>query len=180
MNPAESLPPGWEMRFDPRTERWYFVDHNTRSTQWEHPVTNKAYSPQPTRNVNINNNNNNNNNNSNGEQDCEQQVTNAKISNCESIITDVISKARALQPEINRFEGSPQSKEYRCLMESMEQMILNLDALNMDGNEDYRSMRRDAVKEIQQLIEMLDYRSQISSTQNGQQQEEKEQQQEQS
>ncbi|VDQ03086.1 unnamed protein product [Trichobilharzia regenti] len=62
-------------------------------------------------------------------------------------------------------------------MESMEQMILNLDALNMDGNEDYRSMRKDAVREIQQLIEMLDYRSQISTTQNGQQQEEKEQQQ---
>nr|CAH8823301.1 unnamed protein product [Trichobilharzia regenti] len=174
MNPSESLPPGWEMRFDSRTGRWYFVDHNTRSTQWEHPVTNKAYSPQPTRNVNINSHNNNDNN---GDQDCEQQAANVNISNCESVIADVISKARALQPEINRFEGSPRSKEYRYLMESMEQMILNLDALNMDGNEDYRSMRKDAVREIQQLIEMLDYRSQISTTQNGQQQEEKEQQQ---
>ncbi|VDQ07480.1 unnamed protein product [Trichobilharzia regenti] len=101
MNPSESLPPGWEMRFDSRTGRWYFVDHNTRSTQWEHPVTNKAYSPQPTRNVNINSHNNNDNN---GDQDCEQ-AANVNISNCESVIADVISKARALQPEINRFEG---------------------------------------------------------------------------
>ncbi|CAH8458745.1 unnamed protein product [Heterobilharzia americana] len=125
MNLEEPLPPGWEMRLDTRTGRWYFVDHNTRSTQWEHPVTNKEYSPQP---------------NGTNVQNSEQQVNNPHISNCESIIADVMSKARALRPEIDRFEGTSQSKEYKCLMENMEQLILNLDAVNTNGNEDFRNV----------------------------------------
>jgi E3 ubiquitin-protein ligase NEDD4 len=33
---GEDLPPGWELRFDPRG-RPYYVDHNTRSTTWTRP-----------------------------------------------------------------------------------------------------------------------------------------------
>ena len=33
---ASSLPPGWEARQD-RTGRLYFVNHNTKTTQWEDP-----------------------------------------------------------------------------------------------------------------------------------------------
>jgi E3 ubiquitin-protein ligase NEDD4 len=32
----EGLPPGWELRYDPRG-RAYFVDHNTRNTTWTRP-----------------------------------------------------------------------------------------------------------------------------------------------
>ncbi len=32
----EGLPPGWELRYDPRG-RSYYVDHNTRSTTWTRP-----------------------------------------------------------------------------------------------------------------------------------------------
>ncbi|KAH9020059.1 HECT-domain-containing protein [Lactarius hengduanensis] len=32
----EALPPGWELRHDPRG-RSYYVDHNTRTTTWNHP-----------------------------------------------------------------------------------------------------------------------------------------------
>ena len=32
------LPPGWERRFDPRKQRTYFIDHNTRTTSWRHPL----------------------------------------------------------------------------------------------------------------------------------------------
>jgi len=32
-----NLPPGWESRFDPNTGRIYYVDHNNKTTQWEHP-----------------------------------------------------------------------------------------------------------------------------------------------
>jgi len=34
--PEEPLPPGWEMRFDSYSRK-YYVDHNTRSTTWERP-----------------------------------------------------------------------------------------------------------------------------------------------
>lgn len=34
----QPLPPGWEVRRDPRG-RIYYVDHNTRSTTWQRPNT---------------------------------------------------------------------------------------------------------------------------------------------
>jgi len=34
--PAEPLPPGWEEKRDASGRR-YYVNHNTRSTQWERP-----------------------------------------------------------------------------------------------------------------------------------------------
>ena len=33
------LPPGWEPRFDYKNKRWYYVDHNTRTTHWRRPNT---------------------------------------------------------------------------------------------------------------------------------------------
>ncbi|XP_055939534.1 uncharacterized protein LOC129969136 isoform X2 [Argiope bruennichi] len=35
--PQESLPPGWECRFDPRTGRHYFLNHVEHITTWEDP-----------------------------------------------------------------------------------------------------------------------------------------------
>mmetsp|Transcript_106955 Transcript_106955/g.310523 ORF Transcript_106955/g.310523 Transcript_106955/m.310523 type:complete len:341 (-) Transcript_106955:343-1365(-) len=32
------LPPGWEERRDPKTQRPYYVDHNTRKTSWKRPT----------------------------------------------------------------------------------------------------------------------------------------------
>lgn len=34
------LPPGWEKR-ESREGRFYYVDHNTRSTSWNHPSTHR-------------------------------------------------------------------------------------------------------------------------------------------
>jgi len=31
------MPPGWEQKFDPRVNRYYYVNHATRATQWEDP-----------------------------------------------------------------------------------------------------------------------------------------------
>ena len=45
---AEDLPPGWELRFDPRG-RPYYVDHNSRSTTWTRPTAQSpAVAPTPT------------------------------------------------------------------------------------------------------------------------------------
>ncbi|XP_077532032.1 uncharacterized protein LOC144144453 [Haemaphysalis longicornis] len=35
--PAETLPSGWECRFDPRTGRNYFINHREQTTTWEDP-----------------------------------------------------------------------------------------------------------------------------------------------
>lgn len=35
--PQEPLPPGWECRFDPRTGRYYFINHIDHATTWDDP-----------------------------------------------------------------------------------------------------------------------------------------------
>ena len=35
---ANPLPPGWEARLDPRTGSVFYIDHNTRTTTWTHPL----------------------------------------------------------------------------------------------------------------------------------------------
>merc|ERR1712228_586575 len=35
----QQLPPGWEQRIDPETNKVYYVDHNTQTTQWNPPHT---------------------------------------------------------------------------------------------------------------------------------------------
>lgn len=32
-----SLPPGWDMKFDARTGKFYFINHYTKTTSWEDP-----------------------------------------------------------------------------------------------------------------------------------------------
>ncbi|PHT42242.1 hypothetical protein CQW23_16267 [Capsicum baccatum] len=37
------LPPGWEKRIDDVTGKTYFIDHNTRTTTWNHPCPDKPW-----------------------------------------------------------------------------------------------------------------------------------------
>ncbi|XP_058105963.1 probable phosphoinositide phosphatase SAC9 isoform X2 [Magnolia sinica] len=37
------LPPGWEKRSDAVTGKTYYIDHNTRTTTWEHPCPDKPW-----------------------------------------------------------------------------------------------------------------------------------------
>lgn len=34
---SAQLPPGWERRFDPRKQKFYYIDHTTRTTTWRKP-----------------------------------------------------------------------------------------------------------------------------------------------
>ncbi|OEL28911.1 putative phosphoinositide phosphatase SAC9 [Dichanthelium oligosanthes] len=42
---ARSLPPGWEERFDSVTGKSFYIDHNTRTTTWEHPCQEAPQKP---------------------------------------------------------------------------------------------------------------------------------------
>jgi hypothetical protein len=37
------LPPGWEKRSDAATGKTYYIDHNTRTTTWNHPCPDKPW-----------------------------------------------------------------------------------------------------------------------------------------
>ncbi|KAK7069708.1 hypothetical protein SK128_025126 [Halocaridina rubra] len=43
----QGLPQGWEVRFDGRTGRYYFVDHVTKKTSWEDPRIKSCPPPPP-------------------------------------------------------------------------------------------------------------------------------------
>ena len=55
--------------------------------------------------------------------------------------------------------GKVGDKNYMRLMETLEVLILELDGIGVDGQESVRTARRAAVREIQQAIEMLEFRS---------------------
>ena len=41
------LPPGWEMKFDPRSNKCFFVNHNDKSTHWTDPRGEEDRTAQP-------------------------------------------------------------------------------------------------------------------------------------
>lgn len=48
-------------------------------------------------------------------------------------------------------------------MECLDVLIIELDGIGVDGLDEVRSARRNAVKQLQQVIEMLEYRASINS-----------------
>lgn len=48
--PSSALPAGWEAKLDPRTQRYYYLNHITKETTWVKPTTasQPSYAPQPT------------------------------------------------------------------------------------------------------------------------------------
>lgn len=42
------LPPGWEVKWDPNTSRWFYINHITKKTQWEPPTQETAGPAQTT------------------------------------------------------------------------------------------------------------------------------------
>nr|VZI50932.1 unnamed protein product [Spirometra erinaceieuropaei] len=79
----------------------------------------------------------------------------------------VMMKAKPFTEEVNRFQGSTGDKEYVRLMESLELLILELDGIGVDGQEDVRNARRSAVRELQQVLEMLEFRGSMSGNEGG-------------
>ncbi|VDD80922.1 unnamed protein product [Mesocestoides corti] len=81
-----------------------------------------------------------------------------------SIISKVLEKAAPVIKEVNSFNGIAGDKEYLRLMETLEVLILELDGIGVDGQDSVRTARRAAVREIQQAIEMLEFRGSINSS----------------
>uniref|UniRef100_A0A0X3PEQ6 BAG family molecular chaperone regulator 3 n=1 Tax=Schistocephalus solidus TaxID=70667 RepID=A0A0X3PEQ6_SCHSO len=170
----EPLPEGWEMRLDDTTKTYYFINHNDRSTQWHHPVSRLVYRPQlgsvPSANGHM------------GKRITIERApvvtnvserVNPRLENVfKSTVIEpyaefppihaVMTKAKSLTEEVNRFQGSPGDREYVRLMESLELLILELDGIGIDGQEDLRNARRSAVRELQQVLEMLEFRGSMS------------------
>ena len=73
-------------------------------------------------------------------------------------IESVLAKAKELIPRVQAFKGSKQEKEYLYLEEHLTRCILSLDLVETDGQEQLKSARRAAVKEILSIVNDLEAR----------------------
>ena len=73
-------------------------------------------------------------------------------------IASVLAKAKELIPRVQAFKGSKQDKEYLYLEEHLTRCILSLDLVETDGQEQLKSARRAAVKEILSIVNDLEAR----------------------
>ncbi|VDO07014.1 unnamed protein product [Rodentolepis nana] len=78
-------------------------------------------------------------------------------------ISRVLEKAKPITDEVHAFNGVPGDKNYLRLMESLDVLILELDGIGVDGLDEVRTARRNAVKQLQMVIEMLEFRGSINS-----------------
>ncbi|GJQ11024.1 hypothetical protein GpartN1_g2815.t1 [Galdieria partita] len=46
LSSQSDLPPGWERRYEPNLGRYYYVDHNTRTTSWFPPTANNKFASE--------------------------------------------------------------------------------------------------------------------------------------
>nr|CAB3265643.1 E3 ubiquitin-protein ligase BRE1A-like [Phallusia mammillata] len=42
------LPPGWEAKYDPTNRKWFYMNHQTKTTQWDDPRLTMQMQPQQT------------------------------------------------------------------------------------------------------------------------------------
>ena len=73
-------------------------------------------------------------------------------------IESVLAKAKELIPRVEAFKGSKQDKEYLYLEEHLTRCILSLDLVETDGQEQLKSARRAAVKEILSIVNDIEAR----------------------
>ncbi|KAK3092502.1 hypothetical protein FSP39_003739 [Pinctada imbricata] len=71
-------------------------------------------------------------------------------------ISEVISKAREKSQKIGKIRGDCQVKEYRTLTEHFMSFILELDKIEHENDKRVRESRKNAVKEIQNYLRILD------------------------
>nr|CDS26401.1 BAG family molecular chaperone regulator 4 [Hymenolepis microstoma] len=83
-------------------------------------------------------------------------------------ISRVLEKAKPITDEVHAFNGVPGDKNYLRLMECLDVLILELDGIGVDGLDEVRTARRNAVKQLQMVLEMLEFRGSINSGDNTQ------------
>jgi hypothetical protein len=71
-------------------------------------------------------------------------------------VTRLEQTALQLQPSIQAFSGSKEDQEYLRIEELLTCTLLDLDEIDVEGNEELRSIRKKAVQTVQSLISCLE------------------------
>lgn len=68
----------------------------------------------------------------------------------------IMAEARKQQAEVDRFVGSKQDKLFLIIEEMLTRLLIKLDRIDSEGKQEIRSARRDAVKQVQSSLDLLE------------------------
>ena len=74
-------------------------------------------------------------------------------------VQKILKEAIEMQAEVNAFTGGKQDKQYKYLEEMLTRKMLKLDNIESAGNEEIRSVRRQAVKTVDAMIDQLELKA---------------------
>lgn len=74
-------------------------------------------------------------------------------------ISSIRQSAEQTHREIEAFNGSKESKQYKYLEDLMERLLCKLDNVETEGNETVRSSRKEVVVYIQQCLDQLELKA---------------------
>ena len=75
---------------------------------------------------------------------------------CLEKITKIQDNVKELVKQLEKFQGSKESKEYKYLDEMLTRNLLALDGLNLEGRDDVRQVRKESIKSINRCLSILE------------------------
>jgi len=74
-------------------------------------------------------------------------------------VEHALSEAERIQEQVNQYKGVKGSKDYLYLEEMLTRLMLKLDAVDSEGKEEIRNVRRKAVRTVQASIDHLELKA---------------------
>eukprot|EP00045_Choanoeca_perplexa_P008524 m.79690 g.79690 ORF g.79690 m.79690 type:complete len:156 (+) comp14524_c0_seq3:94-561(+) len=140
----QPLPPGWDMKWDQNTGRYFFLDHNTQQTTWHDPRLVAQPSSQP----------------QSGSFGYGQSTTVSPEQTSINKIQEISQKINTLFADTQQHAQLRQSrqldqaaahKKYLELNEMTTRQFLALDSIESHGNDAIRQRRKQAIEQARQL-----------------------------
>lgn len=82
----------------------------------------------------------------------------------ETALQEIGTKAIELKSAVEQFIGTKGDKQYLYLEEMLTRLLIQLDNVDSNGQEKIRTMRREAVKTVQETIDQLERKAAAAST----------------
>jgi len=74
-------------------------------------------------------------------------------------IEQIAAKANELKSTVEQFIGNKSDKQYIYLEEMLTQLLIKLDKIDSDGQDNIRTMRKNAVRTVQMTIDQLELKA---------------------
>ncbi|GFS19908.1 BAG family molecular chaperone regulator 4 [Elysia marginata] len=80
------------------------------------------------------------------------------------IINNVVREVKALEDQVNSFQGTKKDKQYKYLEEMMTRSLLKTDAVEAGSNDSVRQARKQTVRMIEAAINLLELKALAAET----------------